>query len=256
VVRKEEGVSAEVDEVGKGVYRIAYYGAERRISFNQFLIDDERPTLVHTGHYDRFEEVRAGIAQVLDPKRLEYIVVTHFESDECGSMDLFAEELGATLVCSEVGSLVNLGTWNYRGLLKGMREGDRLELGERTLSFLETPHVHHWDSMMVYDELTRGLFASDLFLQPGEQPAVLADDLADEMCSWYRSAGIFAAESPVRSLLDRLQQLDIARAYPGHGGTLAADALPTYVSALRSQPFAFEGRLLGRSVSAQEMKNP
>jgi flavorubredoxin len=243
----------EVDEVATGIYRIAYYGPERRISFNQFLIDDERPALVHTGHYDRFDDVLDGIAEVLDPRRLEYIVVTHFESDECGSMDRFAKELGVKLVCSEVGSLVNLSTWNFSGPLEPVREGQRLELGDHTLRFLETPHVHHWDSMMAYDERTMGLFASDLFLQPGEQPALLSEDLADEMCVWYRSAGIFAAEAPVRSLLDRLERLEIAHAYPGHGGTLSKDALPTYVDALRSQSFAFDGRLLGRSVHSHAL---
>jgi flavorubredoxin len=238
---------ADIDEVGRGVYRIACYGPQRRISFNQYLIDDERPTLVHTGHYAMYDEVRAAIAEVLDPARLEYIVVTHFESDECGSVDRFVADADqATLACSELGAVVNLLPWNYRGAVQGMRDGDRLELGNHTLRFLETPHVHHWDSMMVYEEATSSLFASDLFLQPGEQPAILREDLRREMCDWYRTAGLFASEQPVRDVIDRLDGLDIAWTHPGHGGSLPASLLSTFAEALRTQPFAFDGRLLGR----------
>jgi flavorubredoxin len=212
---------ADLDEVGPGIYRIVCYGPERRISFNQFLIDDERPTLVHTGHYAMYDEVRAAIGQVLDPARLEVIVVTHFESDECGGMGRFADDTPhASLACSALGAAVNLAPWDYRGTVQGMRDGDRLELGRHTLRFIETPHVHHWDSMMVYEENSGSLFSSDLFLQPGEQPATLHEDLSGEMCDWYRTAGIFAAEAPVRDLLDRLDAHAINRVYPGHGGSL------------------------------------
>ncbi len=238
---------ADLDEVAPGIYRIACYGPERRISFNQFLIDDERPTLVHTGHYAMYDEVRTAIAQVLDPAKLEVVVVTHFESDECGSMDRFVGDAGhATLACSALGAAVNLIPWDYRGEVQGMRDGERLELGTHTLRFIETPHVHHWDSMMVYEEATHGLFASDLFLQPGEQPAILRENLGKEMCDWYRTAGIFAAEAPVRDLINRLAGVEISCIHPGHGGSLPAELVPAYVKALRTQPFGFDGTIFGR----------
>src|SRR5437588_36254 len=66
---------------------------------------------------------------------------------------------------------------------RGFRNGETLELGEHILRFLETPHVHHWDSMMVVEETTNSLFPSDLYLQPGEQPAISAENLAPEMIS-------------------------------------------------------------------------
>src|SRR5260370_11284116 len=199
---------AGLDEVAPGIFRIACYGPGRHISFNQFLIDDDRPALVHTGHYAMYDEVRAAIAQVLDPAKIEVVVVTHFESDECGSMDRFVRDaVHGTLACSALGAVVNLIPWDYRGEVQGMRDGERLELGKHALQFIETPHVHHWDSMMVYEEETQGLFASDLFLRPGEQPAILREDLGEEMCDWDRTAGIFASGLPVRNLVDRLARL-------------------------------------------------
>src|SRR5207248_8718637 len=141
-----------IDEVARGVYRISAFDPAYHISFNQYLIADERPALIHTGVYPAYEAVRKAVAQVLDPKRLAYVVVPHFEADECGGMGRFVKEAPqAVLVCSEVGSGVNLSGWDYSGPVKGVREGDVIELGEHTLQFIETPHVHHWDSMMAFE---------------------------------------------------------------------------------------------------------
>ena len=52
----------------------------------------------------------------------------------------------------------------------GHEDDEVIDLGEHKLRFLETPHVHHWDSMMLFEEKTKSLFPSDLFIQPGDQP--------------------------------------------------------------------------------------
>ena len=63
------------------------------ISVYQFLIDDERPTLIHTGMFPVYEDVRKAVAEILDPASLSYVVCPHFESDECGGgMGCFVEE--------------------------------------------------------------------------------------------------------------------------------------------------------------------
>ena len=116
------------------------------------------------------------------------------------------------------------------------------------LRFLETPHVHHWDSLMAFEETTRSVFPADLFMQPDDQPPVVHEDLGEAMCDWYRAAGIFAAEAPVRRVVDRLAPLAPAWVHPMHGGSVPAAALPQYITALREEPFAFDGRLFGREL--------
>lgn len=156
-----------IDELARGLYRISTMMPGESISFNQFLIDDDRPTLIHTGMHQLYETVRKAIAEILDPKRLAYVVVPHFEADECGGMGRFvAEAPEAVLVCSDTGAQVNLAGWDYSGPVRGMREGGVIDLGSHRLRFLETPHVHHWDSMMIIEEETRSLFPADLFIQP------------------------------------------------------------------------------------------
>ncbi len=68
---------------------------------------------------------------------------------------------GSTLACSAMTNDLNLSGWRYRGRVEGHRDGEVIDLGRHKLRFLETPHVHHWDSMMLFDETTRSLFPSD-----------------------------------------------------------------------------------------------
>lgn len=79
------------------------------MSFTQFLSEDERPTLIHTGTYPLYEAVHQAVSEILDPKRLVSIVVPRCEADECSGMGRFvAASRQAMLVCSQVGAVVNL----------------------------------------------------------------------------------------------------------------------------------------------------
>ncbi len=240
---------AQISEIVDGIYRICHPPRNYPIGFNQFLIDDERPTLIHTGFYDSYDAVRAAVAQVLDPKRLAYVVIGHFEADECGGMDRFVQEApNSVLVASELGVGVNLNHWNYRGPVKGMRDGDGLDLGHHRLRFWETPHVHHWDSLMVVEETTTSLFPADLFIQPGDQPPVVKENLAREMLGFYRKAGIFAHEAPVRQVVNRIERLNPAWIHPMHGGSFTRELAPHFCRALHEEQFAFNGMLRGREL--------
>ena len=240
---------ARVDEVARGIYRIctAVPLDGMAFQFNQFLIEDERPALIHTGTFPMYEDVRKAVGEVLDPGRLAYVVCPHFEADECGGMGRFvAEAPEAVLACSDMGAGLNLTQWDYSGPVRGFRDGEVIDLGEHKLRFLETPHVHHWDSMMVYEEHTRSLFPADLFIQPGEQPVVVTENLGREMCGLYREVGIFGGDRPVLQAVDRIERLAPAWVHPMHGGSMTGDTLAGYIAALRTHPFTYEGKVLGR----------
>jgi len=147
-----------------------------------------------------------------------------------------------------MGALLNLTQWDYSGPVQGVRDGRVIDLGQHKLRFLETPHVHHWDSMMVFEETTGGLFPADLFAQPGDQPVFVQENLGKMMCEFYREIGIFAAKAPVLSVVDRIEKLDPQWIHPMHGGTLSKDGVPDTIQALRNESFAFEGKLMGRQL--------
>ncbi len=246
--------ATSIDHLVGGIYRISTWVPAAGITFNQFLIDDDRPTLIHTGTHDLCGAVQAAIAEVLDPKRLEFVALLHFEADECGGMGrCLAAARQSTLVASALSAAVNLAGWDYAGRVRGFSDGQSLDLGRHRLCFLETPHVHHWDSMMVFEETTRSIFPADLYLQPGEQPARVDQDLGHEMCAYYREIGIFAHEDPVRAVVDRIESLDadwMHAMHAMHGGSLMREAIPRYTHALRHERFAYGGKLIGRTIPA------
>ncbi|HUE47347.1 MAG TPA: hypothetical protein VMO81_13945 [Aestuariivirgaceae bacterium] len=240
---------ARLDHLTGGIYRLSTYDPAKRLSFNQFLIHDEEPALIHTGAFPMYEDIRSTIAEVLDPGLLRYIVVPHFEADECGGMSRLVREASqAVLVCSLVGARINLQQWDYTGPVRGMLDCDFIDLGRHRLRFWETPHVHHWDSMMVVEETTGSLFPADLFLQPHDQPALVQEDLGEDMCEWYRAAGLFGGSEPVLRVVDRAERLAPRWVHPMHGGSLLGETLPRYIGALRTRPFTFDGRLFGRQL--------
>jgi flavorubredoxin len=244
-------METRIDHITGGIYRISTMTEAYGITFNQFLIDDEKPALIHTGEYGVYEHVRKAISQVLDPSRLAYVALLHWEGDENGGMDRFmAEAPGAELLGSALSIQLNATGFGLTERVLGFTDGETLDLGAHKLRFLETPHVHHWDSMMVVEESTRSLFPSDLFLQPGDQPPVVRENLSDAMIDVYRGVGIFAHEDPVRAVVDRIEALEPEWIHAMHGGTIAGEALPYYTKALREREFAYAGWLLGREVGA------
>ncbi|UGS33730.1 oxygen-binding di-iron domain-containing protein [Capillimicrobium parvum] len=246
-------MSTRIDHITGGIYRISTWVPEYRLTFNQFLIDDERPTLVHTGEYDRYDGIRKAISEVLDPATLANIILLHWEGDENGGMDRFmAEAKGCELVGSALSIALNARGFGVHERVRGFTDGETLDLGRHKLRFWETPHVHHWDSMMVVEETTNSLFPSDLYLQPGELPPVVDENLSEEMIATYRAVGIFAHENPVRSVSERVERLAPDWVHAMHGGTVTGAALPAFNEALREKEFAYAGWVLGRDLAAQQ----
>jgi flavorubredoxin len=247
---------ARIDEIVGGIYRISTMPKDSPVGFNQFLIDDEHPALIHTGMAPMYEDICNAIRHVLDPARLAYIILLHFEGDECGGMERFmAQARDAQLVGCELSVALNLNSFDFacQGRVIGKRDGEVIDLGRHKLSFLETPHVHHWDSMMLWEETTRSLFPADLFIQPGDQPPLIRENLSSAMCELYRHVGIFAHEDPVRRVVDRVERMQPEWVHAMHGGTLTGQVFPRFASALREQPFAFNGRLLGRALASKQV---
>ena len=88
-------METRIDHIVGGIYRISTMTETYGITFNQFLIDDERPTLVHTGDDFLYENIRKAIREVLDPATLANLVLLHWEGDENGGMDRFMGEAPA-----------------------------------------------------------------------------------------------------------------------------------------------------------------
>lgn len=83
----------------------------------------------------------------------------------------------------------------------------------------------------------------------GDQPPVSGEDNAEAMIQLYREAGIMPSEAAVHRVLDQMERLPIRHVNPMHGACLPGEALPPCVRALREEPYAYDGRLFGKTVS-------
>lgn len=220
-----------IAEVTTDTYRINAELPGRPVSFSFFLIKDEEPTLVETGFAALFDETLAAVRRVIDPATLRHIVVPHFEGDECGALNRFLQLApDAAPVCSPIGVLTT-SDFALRAPV-AVTEDDTLILGTHRLRFLITPYVHQWDSMLAFDETTRTLFSSDVFIQPGPGPAVTDADLTDSMIGRYQTVGLFASRAHLDSALDKIEAL-APTTLACHHGSVKSGQVPVYIRAMR-----------------------
>lgn len=171
-------MQSAVSEIAPDIYRISTFHPDYGIQFNQFLIKDAEPFLMHTGLKKMFPLTLEAVASIIDPTKLRWIGYSHFEPDECGALnEWLAIAPGAQAVSSFVGVTVMLNDFADRPA-RALADDEVLATGRRRLRFLSTPHVPHcWDAGLFFEETSRTLLCSDLFFQPGNPAAVIDSNI-------------------------------------------------------------------------------
>lgn len=170
-------MESKVTEIARDVYRISTFHPDFGIQFNQFLIKDDEPFIMHTGMKKMFPITRDAIATVMDPAKLRWIGFSHFESDECGALNEWLSVApNAQAVCSVVGAMVSVDDFAARPA-RPLADNEVFSLGSHRLKFLATPHFPHgWDAGLFFEESDKTLLCSDLFFHPGDpEPFTEAD---------------------------------------------------------------------------------
>ena len=167
-----------IDEIAADVFRISTYAPDFDIQFNQFLIRDDEPLLFETGMKQIFPLVREAVARIIDPASLRYISFSHFEPDECGSLnEWLAAAPRAEALCSVVGAMVFVNDGAVRPA-RGMNHNETLQTGKHRYRFQATPHLPHgWDAGVLFEETTGTLFCSDLLGHAGDVSPVTDSDV-------------------------------------------------------------------------------
>ena len=199
-----------VHEVATGIYRIntsvEFPGGAGAFNFNQYLIADDEPLLFHTGPRRMFPLVSEAIGKIVPLENLRYLAFSHFEADECGSLNEFlAVAPKAVPVCSRVAAMVSVDDVADRPALP-LADGEILKLGRHELRWFDTPHLPHaWECGLMMELHTRTLLCGDLFTQggTGETPLTESDILGPSEA--FRSPMDYYAHSPdTGAMLERL----------------------------------------------------
>jgi flavorubredoxin len=233
-----------INEIAPDVFRINTFVPEANLGFSQFLVRDSEPLLFHTGMRALFPIVREAVAKLIDPSTLRWVGFSHFEADECGSLNEWqAIAPQATAVCSLVAKLVSVDDFGQANPARGMSDGEVFQTGSKRYRFVHTPQVpHNWEAGMLFEETTGVLFSSDLFHQNGDVEPLTESDVVGrvrETLVEYQ-AGPFANYIPYTASTDghlrRLADLEPRVIATMHGSVFRGDgrsAMLDYASMLR-----------------------
>ena len=202
--------STRIDEIANGIYRISAPVPPQSIpggfTFNQYLIVDDCPLLYHTGPRKMFPLVQKAINSVIPVASLRYIGFSHFEADECGSLNHFLELAPmAEPLCGNIGKMISVDDIALRPA-QALADGEELSLGEHVVRWIDTPHFPHgWECGHLFENTTSTLFCGDLFTQGGDEHEPLTtNDILGPSEDMRNALDYYSHTSRVHELAEKL----------------------------------------------------
>ena len=215
-----------VDDLDIDLFESQYVVPEG-MSYNSYLIDDEKIAIMDTADRRKGEEWKANLKAALGDRQPDYLVAHHMEPDHSALIAWMLETYpGLQLVCSAQAAkmLSNFFEgFNFEGRVMTVKEGDTLSLGKRELKFITAAMVHWPEVIMSYDSTDKVLFSADGF---GKFGALVneTDDWACEARRYYFNiCGKYGIQ--VQNVLKKAATLDIQTICPLHGPVLKGEAL-------------------------------
>ena len=198
-----------VHEIAAGIFRIntpIQIPGGPEFNFNQYLIADDEPLLFHTGPKRMFPLVAEAIGAVLPLSSLRHVAFSHYEADECGSLnDFLAAAPQAQAVCGRIGAMVSVNDVAARAP-RALADGEVLAIGRHKLKWFDTPHVPHgWECGFMMETETKTLLCGDLFTQGGSGATPVTDADILEPSEAFRLQMDYYAHAPhTGATLERL----------------------------------------------------
>lgn len=196
------------------------YIVENGMAYNSYVILDKKIAVMDSVDANFKDEWLGNLADVLGDKTPDYLIVQHMEPDHSANIDAFAEKYpDAQIVASAqaFNMMKNFFGTDFSDRRIVVKEGDTLELGEHTLTFITAPMVHWPEVIMTYDSRDKVLFSADGF---GKFGALDADeDWACEARRYYFGiVGKYGTQ--VQNVLKKAAALEIQTICPLHGPIL------------------------------------
>ena len=191
------------------------------ISYNSYLIMDEKIAIMDTVDLRKGEEWFANLEEALEGRTPDYLVVQHMEPDHAGNIANLLAKYPAIKILASAKAIQMMPQFFedtcFEGKTIAVKEGETLNLGAHTLQFFMAPMVHWPEVMVTYDQADKVLFTADGFGKFGA--LAHEEDWACEARRYYFNiCGKYGAQ--VQALLKKAATLDIACICPLHGPIL------------------------------------
>ena len=221
-------METRVDEIAERIYRLSTFVPDigpTGFTFNQFVIDADEPAIFHAGPRAMFPTVSQAVRSILPLERLRWILFGHLEADECGAMNLFlAAAPNAQVAHTARGCMVSINDLADRPPAP-IDPDASLDLGERRLRSIDTPHVPHgWDAHVLYEDTTGTLFCGDLLSHVGDGPAITTTDIVAAAAQTEDMFGATCLTPNTAPTIRRLAELQPTTLAIMHGSSYADDA--------------------------------
>ncbi len=197
------------------------YTTERGITYNAYLIMDEKITLIDTCKATFADELVQRISQVVDPAKIDVVITNHVEMDHSGSLPVIRKIAPNAEIYASAGAGVNELRAHFGIEATPVKTGDTLCIGERTLSFVTTPMVHWPDNMVTYSDVDKILFSNDAFGQHFATTKRFDDE--NDMCEVMKQAKKYYANivwpygMQAGRALAAVKGLELKMIAPSHG---------------------------------------
>ncbi|MBR4148697.1 MAG: FprA family A-type flavoprotein [Rikenellaceae bacterium] len=191
------------------------------ISYNSYLILDERVAVMDTVDARKYDEWHAKLLEALGGRTPDYLVVHHLEPDHAGGVAALLTEFPQMKIVASARAVQMMPQFfegvDFAQSAIAVKEGDTLTLGTHTLHFMMAPMVHWPEVMVSYDELSKVLFSADAF---GKFGALAHDEewACEARRYYFNICGKYGA--PVQTLLKKVAALDVEQICPLHGPIL------------------------------------
>lgn len=212
------GVNDRNKSLFEGLWPLPY-----GVSYNSYLIEDEKIALVDTVEVGYFELFLEKIKRIIGDRPVDYLIINHMEPDHSGSISLLKQQYPNIILVGNKQTFAMVeGYYGVTGENHMVADGDTLSLGHHNLRFYLTPMVHWPETMMTYDETDRLLFSGDGFgcfgaLNGGIIDSTMNTDIYwDEMVRYYSNI-VGKYGSPVQKALAKLSHLPFDAICSTHG---------------------------------------
>ncbi|NMB62949.1 MAG: FprA family A-type flavoprotein [Chloroflexi bacterium] len=220
------GVNDTSTQLFEGLWAIEKEG----ISYNSYLIRDEKSTLIDLCKDIKGELLIEHIKACIDPNQLHYLVINHMEPDHSGAIMQLLEVAPQITILGSVKTREMLEAFfGIREHVQVVTDGDIISLGEHTLHFLSTPMVHWPETIMTFEEKNGILFSCDGFGGYGVLERSIFDDEQEDLDYYIREALryfsniVCAFSKPVLKAAEKIALLNVKMVAPSHGLVWRAD---------------------------------
>lgn len=196
------------------------YDVPNGISYNSYVIEDEKITVMDTVDARASDEWFANLEAALGGREPSYLVISHLEPDHAANIARFAEKYPSAQLVGNAKTFAMLPQFfdsAFEDRQVEVKEGDELSIGSHTLTFVMAPMIHWPEVMVTYEKSEKTLFSADAF---GKFGALDTDE--DWDCEarryYFNIVGKYGAQ--VQTLLKKASSLDIEIICPLHGPIL------------------------------------